>query len=198
MKVSRGLTVICLGTAEDGGYARSKSWRLELDEEDKTLAQSKPLRVYVESTPRDRQGHWVIGDNWAFVRENADYYPPISFFAMAPVEKAGGNWQYTWKDYSAALLVILPPEVGAFAATPSPRVIVKAGRDGQARLGLWFDRPAKCAEMENWVAEWQSFELSKGTSLGSIVSNLNDKNRTYGHQQSAAPAPVQICREKRH
>lgn len=189
MIVPKGLTVVCLDIAEGEDQPASAIWRL--DPKEKDLADARPLRVFVESTPRDQRRHWVIGDKWAFVANNADYAPPSRSDAPLFPRRVGGNWEYDWDDYSAALLVILPPRVGAVHADPPPRANVKAGDGEEERLLLWFARPARFGDLDNWIARWQVYQLEQWTTLDSVAAALNDANRNYREREPSTPAPVE-------
>jgi hypothetical protein len=133
----------------------------------------------------------VIGDKWAFAAQNADYAPPSRADAVLCPRRVGGNLEYDWDDYSAALLVILPPSVGVVHGDPPPRANVKVDVDGQERLMLWFARPARFGDLDNWIARWQVYQLEQGATLDSVAAALNDANRNHRTQEPSIPAPVE-------
>src|SRR6266852_5292798 len=60
----------------------------------------------------------LIGDKYAFVAKNVDYLPPLKNYADPQRWDSEGGWSYDWDDYAAALLVVLPPGVGASDGFP--------------------------------------------------------------------------------
>jgi hypothetical protein len=187
-----GLAVLSLRIPDGDHQPRSDFWRLELKDSSKHLADAQPLHIYVESTPRNKRNYWVIGDEYAFVAKNVDYLPPLKNYADPQCWDSEGVWSYDWDDYAAALLVVLPPGVGASDGFPPPRAIVKREDNGQERLLLWFTRPPGTKDLDNWITRWKVYEIEQGTRLTSVAASLNSANRKHREVASSTRTPAVI------
>ena len=160
-------------------------WRVGV-KEGVELTLARPMHFYWEAEGLDESRYWVYRADdvgWVFVEESEDYAgEPVGIRPLYP-SPDGANSEFSFSDFAEAIVVILPPLVGAASTNPPAQATLK-----HDRLMLFFLRPP--GSEENWTATAKLVEAADVAQIKEIVGQLNRDHAIYRRARDAASKPT--------